>query len=854
MANILGSIATGNFTSASTWGVCSTVALAILDSEAGSTALTVATQDSATFVPAATAIDAVYLKLASRATGSPSNTMTVVLRNSTTATNALSITVNVSDLDPCDTTNKDGGWYCFKFNGSTVTPNGTDSYLIRVNVSATTTAVSLWTNGTGANWSRYVRTTGTAAPAAGDRMLITRELTAAGVGTNRTVTMDNTAATTFGNTTNLSTTRGNFVWAAIAIGKGGTLTWGTTASTNYFLSLTGHIIVYSGGTYTMGSNGAEIPRNSSAIVEFVMTSSLDSRVGVTGGATWDTEGLSRTAANNTYYALLNADAAAAATSLVCDRITGWLNTDEIAIAATTRTPTQSEERILNANDTTGTLSISAGLTNAHGGSNAVVAEVALITRNVQFRSNNSARFTDFEILANSPSTACSVTMRWTSWRYIAGAAGAGISAGAGGSYGTSSVFDVQFCSFRDYGASGNNAINFPTTGGGSTMTFNSNLVVGVGSGAGPAIVMAATTNTVWQISNNICIVPNGSGIQFNDSGGAVGSGNRIVAGSAPFNISESNVSITPGLIDNTVVHSGGGTISFGADAFNQTINGVTVWRQGSSGINCSNAARMLNVTFLNCVFFGNTTTNVIMVALFAGVFDTCTIAGDTSFSTANGLTISSPNNGMVEYEIRNCTFGAGGGTKTTHSTVDLNLASVGATVAHVTLVNTTLSSATKTSTTGTIIPGSFIAQQQISGTVAHSKQYFGIGTDAYETGTTHTSGFSEKLTPAITLANSTLRSSPKRVAVASGATVTMSVYCQKDGSYNGATAPRLLLLANPAIGITSDVQIGIMTGGASAWENVNGTTAAASAAGVMEFVVEGVGTAGNFFVAEWTPT
>jgi hypothetical protein len=130
----------------------------------------------------------------------------------------------------------------------------------------------------------------------------------------------------------------------------------------------------------------------------------------------------------------------------------------------------------------------------------------------------------------------------------------------------------------------------------------------------------------------------------------------------------------------------------------------------------------------------------------------------------------------------------------------------------------------------------------------------GLGTDAYETGTTHTSGFSEKLTPTITLTNGVLRSSPKRVAVASGATVTMSVYCQKDGSYNGATAPRLLLLANPAIGILIDVQIGIMTGGASSWENVTGTTAAASAAGVMEFVVEVTGTAGNAYVAEWTPT
>src|SRR5574340_249073 len=253
--------ADGNFTTAATWGLCS--ANAELDSEGGNTSLTVATQDSATFVLEAVTVDAVLLKLASRATGTPTNTITVVLRNSTTATNVLTLTVNVADLQPCDTTNREGGWYLFKF-GSTTTPNGTDSYLIRVNVSATTTAVALWTNGTAANWAREVRTTTTQAPAAGDRMIIAKDMTAAGVATNHTVTMDKTAATTFGSATGLSKTVNFFVNSAFCVCSGGTLTWGTTAATNYFLSLTGSIVCYSNSTYKMGDSGAEIPRDSTA--------------------------------------------------------------------------------------------------------------------------------------------------------------------------------------------------------------------------------------------------------------------------------------------------------------------------------------------------------------------------------------------------------------------------------------------------------------------------------------------------------------------------------------------------------------------------------------------------------------
>jgi hypothetical protein len=855
MAKILGCTANNTFTTAATWGVCD--ATAALDSESGQTALTVATQDSAVFVLAAVAVDGVYLKLQARAAGSPSNTLTVVLRNSTTATNALTKTVNVSDLVTCDGTNKEGGWFFINF-GATVTPNGTDSYLIRVNISATTTAVTLWTNGTAANWARQVRTTTTSAPGAGDRMIIARELTGTGTGNNRAVTMDNTAATTFGNATGISTTRNANVNAVLNICNGGTLTWGTTGGIAYFLSLTGSIVVYSGGTYTCGSSGGnEIPRNSSAIVEFVMTTSMDSRFEILPGATVEIRGLSRTAGKDIYYTTLSANAAAAATTLNVNDDTGWLATDTIAIASTTRTTGESEERILNANAGATSMVTTVGLTNAHGGANDVVAEVALITRNVEFRSNNSARFSMMDIVgqASGAGGTTSVILRWCGFRYF-GSSNTAILLVSSGGYGTSSVFDMQYCTLRDYGTAGQPGVNFSSTSGGTTITADNNVLVGIGSGAGTALQIAATTNTTWTARNNVIIAPLGGTMAISDAQGVAASGNRCI-GSTAFSIVESGVEMTPGLIDNTVVHSCAGSPTLTVYILNQTVQGFKAWRNNGQ-VSLVSGFIAANAVFKNGLFFGNLTTNVTMQGPLGAplIFDTCTFAGDTTFSTATGFSHQAAAQGMSEVIFRNCSFGVASGTKTTHSTTDVAFAGTTNNVVRMFFVNTTMSSATKLTQAGaSIIPGNMYSRQQIDGTVAHDRKFWGIGTVAYETGTVHTSGFSEKLTPTITGNFSTgavLRSSIKRVAVNSGDTVTPNVFVLKDGSYNGAVQPRLVLLANPAIGILVDTVLYTMTVGSATWEAFTFATAAATAAGVMEFVVEVTGTAGNAYVAEWT--
>ncbi len=69
--------------------------------------------------------------------------------------------------------------------------------------------------------------------------------------------------------------------------------------------------------------------------------------------------------------------------------------------------------------------------------------------------------------------------------------------------------------------------------------------------------------------------------------------------------------------------------------------------------------------------------------------------------------------------------------------------------------------------------------------------------------------------------------------------------------YNGVQ-PRLILKANSAIGVASDTVLDTMSIGSGAWEQLTGTTPAATDDGVFEFVVDCDGTTGWINVDDWT--
>jgi hypothetical protein len=288
--------ADGNLTDAATWSLASDGTGAQLTTLTASTLVGASYTYSSAFTGTNTHIvDGVAIFLSSGGIG----TFSVALSedNGTTATRE--VTVNASDLPTA------ASWVFFKF-GSTLTLDGGTDY--KIGVKSPSASVTVFRDATAANWGRLLRRTTTQAPAAGDTMLICGEWTAASTVTARTVTMNETASTDYGTGTATATapTQTNTqAFTGLQIGQSGTLTWGTTAATNYLLRLSGNLVVWSGGTYNQGTTGTPCPRDSTMTLEFDCAADGDFGFLAMQGATVSKQGLSRTSGKDVWWALLS---------------------------------------------------------------------------------------------------------------------------------------------------------------------------------------------------------------------------------------------------------------------------------------------------------------------------------------------------------------------------------------------------------------------------------------------------------------------------------------------------------------------------------------------------------------------
>lgn len=832
--------ADGNLTAAATWGLVDSTSK-LVATGTSTTALTTGNQDSATFTPGAITVDGVALRLAARASGSPTNTLTVVLRNSTDALDVVTTVLNVSDLPPAVTADEDGGWFFVKFASSQLLVAG-KAYLIRCSLSSTSTAVSLFRDATTANWQRMLRTTTTQAPAAGDDMHIMGEYAGGGGVTSRTVTMDSTASTDYGSANT------NTRIPAFTISKGGTLAYATASATNYVLRVSGHFTLHSGATFTIGTTGTPVPRDSTAVLEFDSTNTSQTTgafgLMVYNGATFTAQGLSRTSGKNVFYCLLNTDEAAGQTTLGVDTDTGWLNGDEIAIASTTRTYSQSEARTLSGDAGASSLTVSAGLTNAHGGTAPVQAEVVLLTRNVKIRTTNSS----FPGYINAWDTAV-VDMDWVEHQYM-GAGSPVVGMKCAVAAGSSGSVNVQYCSYRNTLG----YIFYADQADSDLYTFSNNVAWSQGGNLSNILVRVGTTSgTNWTVSGNVCVGgSNGvTAFQIDDVGGTV-TNNRASGYASGFNFSADDNAF--GTVSGLVAHSNVGTgFTWNAGAcVRRTFSNLTAYRNSSQGFifngpASSTQAPWSAVRIENLTAFGNTTTNV----EFTGYMLNCVMSGwnvngDTTFATTNGILWSGGSNRLHGVRFDNCNFGVASGILTTH-TNDVNLNS-SATVFWWEFWDCVFASGTEWANTGSILIGSALRSSKHDGTATRYKTQFYEGTVEDEQTIYDSAAPSAKLTPTAG-ATSAFRFEGVRsyAAVNSGGTVTFSVRVRKNASYSGS-APRLVAKANPAIGIDTDTVLDTHTASADTWEELTGTTAAASGDGVIEAVVDCDGAAGSIYV------
>lgn len=844
MANRI-SVVDGNWTAASTWATVDSTAL--VTNNGSHTNLTTSNLDSAAFAPGAIAVDGVALKLSTIATTpAPTNTITVTLRNSTDSVDIVSLNYNVSDL-PAIGLNYQGGWIFFKFD-TTYTLTAGKNYIIRLKLSATASqpAVSFMTNGTANNWQHMLRIPGTTgAPAAGDDMHIVGELATTGW-SSRTVTMDSTATTDYGNNANE-----NENLCGLTISKNATLTWGTAAATAYNLRFSASIKIFPGGTMNMGTSATPCPRGSTQVLEFDTTANKQYSLYIMPLATFNGQGLSRTAGNDTTFANVTSSITTADTVINIDTATGWLSGDSIYISPTTNYAAYSQ----------GTLSVDAGastLTFTGGGSvtnhalnEFSIARAFLRTRSVEIRGTNSTypgkvvyygsadldwvylnnMTTQVSLVSGSVVTHNKCCQRSIAWSIYGNIFAYVVPAG-----GTISFTDH----FVENAGSGN-TFNFSANELNSVTGFNlTNVHVGAAGSAGGGASFGAQTAQVvnisglhfygfgstqflmdlagresYTITDISAYTGNSYGLWF--SCGSSGCRNITVAGAKAYK------HLGPPVVIGS--NSGAGAFfdsSFGTFDIRGSDEAVIFYQ---SQYNCKfpdwnvySCGASYTMPYPIALRSNSTSVWVHDLLFLGGVFNSTDSPYTTHTTSLVGLDVTYSTGHNVRF--RGSQFG--------------------------TLALTNLF-------TGSLTQSDLcrVSASRYNGDDTHITSFTQRGTLEWESTVYRTAAPSIKLTPAS--ASRKLESGDKHIPLADGATAkTINVYVRRTAAYNG-NQPRLRIRRNDAIGQITEATLATAAIVADdTWTLVTASLPVTTDDGVAEVYVDCDGTAGSIYVDDWS--
>lgn len=851
MATLI-SRATGNFTASGTWETIDSTSY--LDSSAGTTAVGTTNLDSATFTPGVITVTGIALKIASRI-ASPTGTFTVTLRNSTAGSDVTSVTVNVSDLPYYATSSLGHGWVFFKFGSSQVLAAATN-YLVRVVCSNSGSQVTLYRNGTSNNHSRMLATSTTAAPASGDQLVIIGERTGTGTGNAFTVTLDNTATTSFGPTVSGGPPQG------VIVGQGGTFICGTAASTNYYFKWKGILHICSGGVAEFGSSGTPIPSTSTCTLYMDCVALVDSGIVVDSGGTLTMQG-----ATKNPWTQVNTDEAAAATVIGLDSTSGWANSDVLGFGPGNLTVTEVEQKTISTVDSGTQVTLTAGLTNQKRGTAPHRTYVGNLTRNVKLTGASSSLrgYLSFREV-------CTAVVRYVQFNHM-GSTSAGVyyldfqphSTGTATveycttDLGNNAIYTVALnqnksgtvvIRYNVFYRPGNICVYVNNGYGGGTNYFNpctvsDNLLLGSVDGAPQFYFnLLRSKDQGWDFTGNI-ITGAGStaGIAFQFNLGI----------SAPYND-------FTGLFDDSVMtHQGSGIhiTQNNACHYYGTIANPTAYLCASQGLFFNSTNGSADITFTNVRLWGNSVAGIytgnstdftyVKLTVKGG-----TICGSTLQAQARGLYVVGD---FILARFENVDFGVATGTDTTHSTADV-VFNDSQGKWDLTFIGCALASSTKISGhTGSDFKLYDIKHQRYNNTAGDHRRDVQVAagcawTHRVDAVIYRTASPSERVTPTVTATQWRAHSGIRRFKVANGVARTINLYARKSSSgdvggvnYAG-NEPRLIMKANPAIGIDSDTVLDTMTVGNGTWELLTGSTGSPTDDGVVEVYVDCNGSSG----------
>jgi len=818
---IYAAAANGNFSAGATWAAVD--GTSFLDSEAASTVLTTSPVASSTFQPGAITVDGIAVKFLSRA-ASPSGTITAELYNSTSSVSVATVTINVSDI----------------------TVPGLR--VVRLSVSVAS-QISAYRNATGNNWSRYLRTTTTGvAPVAGDTLLVAGECTAAATMTTRTVTYDITANTSWGSPSTISAT-------AIAVCHGGTLQNQTTASTAYVMTCAGNIEVMGNATWNFNSfastSAFAINLASTGTVQGTGTlTATNYGLILTGQAAFNMVGNTVTNVS----ALLAADLSASGTAATTNISTGWAVGDVLAINATDQTYSHGEKVTLTS--ISGTSLGFAAVTNAHSGTSPNQAEVIKLNRSIVISGNA----TNGGYIQTNGTTA-PFTFQYCEFTALGGSTSINIFAITNSSTGTKTI---QYCSFHDTinVANANGIVTSSATI--DNLTIDSNNFYNFKSTAYLISVLTTSAVTGITITNNISAggsLTTGNGINVGVWIGTL-SGNTMTVGAIGFNVAIGSTSLT---MSNNLAHACGSRgwafvapILTAVTGAAQTITAVS--RRCLIGFTVFSAGIISGVTWtltaVGCSVAGGTLGSLTSStgAIVNSTFLNCVFAGDSTFAQPIGFQF------YPGFPVMNCTFiGCTLGVGTAHTTADVSIyASGGNSDIQAVFLDCNLAS-TGVEVVGQafMTPASFLGHQAWKQTAASHRTHFAGGTVTYDTAIFGASSPAARLTPlSATVGSFSVNLLSLRCN--SGAAVTCTLWIRTsvvgDGAAYNGSAPTIVQKANIALGITTDSVLATWSGVAGTGQTISFTTSSPTDDGVITIAVVCNGTAGWINVDDLIPS
>lgn len=828
------SIASGNLTDAATWGLVD--ATSHSNVETAATTVSTSYTNSPTFTPGAITISHLAFKLCARV--GTTGTVSVALDQAGSTVAGTEVTIDVADLPATTQADFNGGWISFKL-ASPVTLVAATAYSMKIK-SSTSNMLNVWRTGTNSDWSRCLVTTTTGAPAAGDDLIVAGERTGAGTSNSFVVTMNETASTDYGSAST------SLVTPAIAICDKGTLEWGTSAATVYQLKVSGHVIVYAGGIYHMGSVATPCPRDSSMTLILDCSANVDFSLTFRNLSTAEIQGQSRSSGKNIVTCKLNTDEAANSTSLGVNTDTGWLDNDEIVIASTTRTAGQSEAGTLDGNAGSSTLTVDGfagtggGLLNAHGGVAPIDAEIILISRNVTICGASATLQAYIDIKDSAV-----VDFDWVRFKWF-GSATTGKRGITVNTISGSAEFD--YCGFDNFVVASSCAILVIGA------TSNNYAIRNCTFYAIPiAFANPATSGSSWICDNLIAIGGVGTNAVFTflDIGGTIT--NITAAGcsnsNAGINVSQAAI---PGTISGLMVHSHASGQGLTINSLrNGTISGLTAWRSNAAGgiifLNCS------NLIVDGIVAFGNANNSIYISTNRMLILKNVISSSDSTFSTSYGIAYSSSAQGGDIY-VEDSTFGVASGIYTAHVA---DILGQGACFQNIILHNTILDSPTEIANQTVLYPGPTISSQKHNQTAGLHKTWKREGILTIDT-SVYDGSPSLRMTPlyADEKCTSDGRWPIFSAAVANGGTLTVSCKVREsvvgDGTDYDGSRVRLIVKRNVAAGIAVDTVLATATiSSEGAWETISGTTAAVTDDAVLDFMVDCDGTTGWVNVDTW---